>query len=192
MSTFTDPIKLVFNNPNKPTICSPIEGWRYYLDWENAAEYVTVYRDLETDGLSSPTRLRGILPKFDYRSLKAAITHDSIYKNPVIYLTDVEGATRKCSKMEADKLFFRMLKLGGQGWIDEALNHSDKAADEYMQDGIGFVKFLLLGYYSDALGLVYLYRKHSWKARCLVAYMALFLFGWVAWYKHRFNDWRNK
>lgn len=161
MSEFTRPIDLRFSNYARPTTCNPIEGWRYFLDWEDGKEYVLVSPELATDGVSTPTRLRGILPKFDMRSLKAGISHDSLYKNPVIHYADVEGMTRPCSKTEADRLFYKMLKLGGQGWIDATDNKAIK-----------------------------LYRKYSWQARCMAAHMALFLFGWVAFYKHRFNDWR--
>jgi hypothetical protein len=163
MSEFTSPIQLIFVNPAKPTVFTVAEGWRYYLDWESAAEYVQVTTDLESDGVSTPTRFRGLLPKIDQRSLKAGITHDLLYKHPVIYFTDVQGMTRPCSKSEADKLFYKMLKLGGQGWIGATRNKHIK-----------------------------LYRKHSWNARCMVAYMALVLGGFVAWYMHRFNDWRSK
>ena len=162
MSEFTKPIDLRFDNYGRPTTCQPIEGWKYYLDWEKGDEYVLVSPELVTDGVSTPVRLQGVLPKFDYRSLKAGISHDQLYKHPVIHLTDVEGVTRPCSKTEADKLFYKMLKLGGQKWVDATDNR-----------------------------WIHLYRKHSWQARAMAAYMALFLFGWVAFYKHRFNDWRK-
>lgn len=162
MSEFTRPIDLRYSDYARPTTCNPIEGWRYFLDWEDGKEYAEVTSDLVTDGLSGPSKIRGIFPQYEIRTLKAAITHDSLYHTPVIHIiTDTAIRTRPCSRKEADKIFLDCIKITGAKWVEAADNK-----------------------------WIHLYRRHSWNARCILAYVALRLCGWVAWYKHRFNDWR--
>lgn len=133
MSTFTDPVDLRWKQ-EKPGIAEVITGWKYYLNWETKDEYVLIKSGMETDGMSLPTRSWSALlnplsalfiilillffRRFDGRMIKAAVTHDELYKSRIIY--NGQGQTRICSKLEAESIILQACVAGGQKWINRS------------------------------------------------------------------------
>jgi len=157
MSSFTKPVQIEWSEDH-PRLAKTLEGYVYYLEWNDESDYVAVPAGFLFDGASTPARYDFILPRWNGKTIKAALIHDYAYKFRTI--TTMKGHTYKCTRKDADKIFLDMLRISGEKYIKRSKS----------------MKW---------------YRRFTWRLRCNLAYMALRAFGWIAWGKHRFNEWRS-
>jgi len=174
MSSFTKEPSVSFNHP-KPGNVTTNESFTFYLT-DEGGEYVIIPEKFGSDGVSAPKKLYYILSNYDRRTIKAGILHDFLYAHRTIMI----GKHRRlCTQREADKIFFKAILVGGLYWINTPLIAGEKLLG---------MKWLA----STVNRVCYVWRKYSWRVRCMLGYMALRTFGWIAFYRHRFNEWRAK
>jgi hypothetical protein len=119
MSSFTQSIKISASEDHNRMFYT-LETYVYSLEWREDSDFIRVDSGFTFDGASVPAKYDWVLPRWDSRTIKAALFHDYLYKHRHIQTTS--GHHYLCTRRTADKLFLEMLQIGGQQYINRSKN----------------------------------------------------------------------
>ncbi len=116
MSSFTSP--LIVSPLNDGRKWQLKRSFTYHIDSRYSNNKIEVPEGFITDFASIPWMFWSFLPSWGKYG-KAAVLHDCLYQNPVVFTTKdggklyLAGAWRPYTRKEADQIFYRAMIVGG-------------------------------------------------------------------------------